>query len=265
MEAVTEQAEAVPDPTWTKRRLGYLLWSVALAFFFVPEILAASKSADSRLPFTTLSGLVGHLEYRYPAFEVITTAVIVFTLLSIRRVPPQTSSGRRTQPREDKLPHRTAGGRITFKTTAAVAADPNRYDAERAPVWGLLPAAVLAAALLIAFGTIAARLWWPDSPPSHDQTNALFHPGYVLYGSIALLWFVVPSLYAFFAGGDAPFPTLFRTLFNFEHWLRDHGELGKAIAWLLSFLLVWGFVFLLFHLVFYPFPDITKILNPTGQ
>ena len=42
-------------------------------------------------------------------------------------------------------------------------------------------------------------------------------------------------------------------------------DLGKALAWLLSFVLVWGFVFLLFHLVFYPFPDITRILNPTGQ
>src|SRR5215471_9244340 len=263
MEAVTEQAAAGPDPTWTKRRLGYLLWSVALAFFFIPEILAASKSADSSLPFTTLSGLVGHLEYRYPAFEVITTAVIVFTLLSIRRVPPRSTSGLRDSPREDKLPHRTAGGRITFKTTPAVAADPAEYDAQQAPV--ALVLAALLAAILIAFGTLAARLWWPDPPPGHGQTNALFHPGYVLYGSIALLWFVVPSLYAFIAGRDAPFPTLFRTLDNLEHWLRDKGEPGKALAWLLSFVLVWGFVFLLFHLVFYPFPDITKILNPTGQ
>lgn len=263
MAAVGQQAAAVPKPRWTRRRLGYLLWFLALAFFFIPEILAASKSADSRLPFTTLSGLVGHLEYRYPAFEVITTAVIVFTLLSVRRVPPRSTSGRRQRPRKDKLPHRTAGGRITFKTSAAVAADPMDYDAEQAPAWLLL--AAFLAALLVAFGTIAARLWWPDPPPGHGQTNALFHPGYVLYGSIALLWFVVPSLFAFVAGRDAPFPTLFRTVLNLEYWLRDHGETGKALAWLLSFVLVWGFVFLLFHLVFYPFPDITKILNPTGQ
>jgi hypothetical protein len=263
MAAVAQQAAAVPKPRWTRRRLGYLLWLVALAFFFVPEILAASKSEDSRLPFTTLSGLVGHLEYRYPAFEVVTTAVIVFTLLSIRRVPPRKTSGRRQQPRKDKLPHRTAGGRITFKTSAAVAADPDDYDAKQAPAWLVL--AAFLAALLIAFGTIAARLWWPDPPPGPGQTNALFHPGYVLYGSIALLWFVVPSIYAFVAGKDAPFPTLFRTLLNLENWLRGHGEVGKAFAWLLSFVLVWGFVFLLFHLVFYPFPDITKILNPTGQ
>ena len=263
MAAVAQQPAATSKPTWTRRRLGYLLWFVALGFFFVPEALAASKSADSSLPFTTLSGLVGHLEYRYPAFEVVTTAVIVFTLLAIRRVPPRTSSGRRTQPRQDNLPHRTAGGRITFKTTAAVAADPDAYDVEQAPAWLVLVA--VAAALLIAFGTIAARLWWPDPPPGHGETNALFHPGYVLYGSVALLWFVVPSLYAFFAGRDAPFPTLFRTLLNLEHWLRDRGETGKALAWLLSFVLVWGFVFLLLHLAFYPFPDITKILNPTGQ
>src|SRR5262249_43091321 len=133
MAAVAEQATTA-EPTWTKRRLGYLLWCLALAFFFIPEILAASKSADSSLPFTTLSGLVGHLDYRHPAFEVITTAVIVFTLLSIRRVPPRSTSGLRDSPREDKLPHRTAGGRITFKTTPAVAADPAEYDAQKAPV-----------------------------------------------------------------------------------------------------------------------------------
>lgn len=263
MAAVAQHAAGVREPTWTRRRLGYLLWFLALAFFAIPEILAASKSEDSRLPFTTLSGLVGHLEYRWPAFEIITTAVIVFTLLSIRRVPPRSTSGRRQRPRKDKLPHRTAGGRITFKMTAAVAADPADYDAEQAPAW-LLLAAVLAA-VLIAFGTIAARLWWPDSPATPGQTNALFHPGYVLWGSIALLWFVIPSLYAFVAGRDAPFPTLFRTILNLESRLRDHGETGKALAWLFSFVLVWGFVFLLFHLVFYPFPDITKILNPTGQ
>ena len=28
---------------------------------------------------------------------------------------------------------------------------------------------------------------------------------------------------------------------------------------------VWGLVFLLLHLTLYPFPDITHLLNPTGQ
>ena len=35
---------------------------------------------------------------------------------------------------------------------------------------------------------------------------------------------------------------------------------GKAVGWLLSFVLLWGMVFLLLHLTFYPFPNITHVL-----
>jgi hypothetical protein len=47
---------------------------------------------------------------------------------------------------------------------------------------------------------------------------------------------------------------------NAEDWVSDHA--GKAVGWLLSFVLLWGMVFLLLHLTFYPFPNVTHVLNP---
>lgn len=247
----------------TRRRLGYLIWAAALGFFFVPEVLATSKTIDSHLPFTTLSGMVGHLEFRNSNFEIVTTLVVICLLVSLVRLPPRRTSGCRRTARDDNKPHRTAGGRLTVRLTPDVAAEPEEFDANEASVWLVL--GVLATALIIAFATVAAREWWPDAPSKPGETNGLFHAGYVLYGLIALVCFVVPSAVAFAAGRDAPFPTLSRTLLNLESWFTGLGRGGGAVAWFLSYVLVWGLVFLLLHLTLYPFPNITHLLNPTGQ
>lgn len=254
-------AQAQPS-CLTRRRLGYLVWGMALGFFFIPEILGTSKTIERHLPFTTLSGMVGHLEYRNSNFEILTTLVVICLLVSVVRLPPR-SSGSRSTPRPDNLPHRTAGGRLTFRLTSDVAAPKEAFDADAATEWFV--AAVLGAAVGIAFATVAAREWWPDPPPKPGETNALFHAGYVLYGLIALVCFVGPSVVAFVAGRDAPFPTLPRTISNLEGWLRSKGRWGGAIAWFMAYVLVWGLVFLLLHLTLYPFPNITHLLNPTGQ
>jgi hypothetical protein len=39
---------------------------------------------------------------------------------------------------------------------------------------------------------------------------------------------------------------------------------GPALAWLVSYLILTALVILLLHLTLYPFPSITKILNPHG-
>ena len=247
----------------TRRRFGYLVWLVALGFFFVPEILAAIGSIERRLPFTTLSGMVGHLEFRNSLVEIPVTALIICALASIIRVPPRDTSGDWAPERRGAGPHRTAGGRITFKETEHAKRAASDFDDDDTPIWFAIASS--AAALAIAGGTIAARVWWPDPPPHGTETNALFHPGYVLYGSIGLLWFVVPSIYAYVAGQDAPFPTLFRTYANAQDWLRGRGEAGRAWAWIVSLAVIWGLVFLLLHLTLYPFPNITTILNPSGQ
>lgn len=258
--AVATQAHA----SWlTRRRLGYLVWAAALGFFAIPEILATSATIERRLPFTTLSGMVGHLEYRNSAFEIVTTLVVICLLVSVVRQPPRKTSGNRKAPRADNMPHRTAGGRLTYHLGDDVEATQDTFDATTASGWFVGIVVALAAA--IAFATVAAREWWPDPAPKPGETNALFHAGYVLYGLIALVCFVGPSIYAFVAGRDAPFPTLARSLGNLEEWLQSLGRGGGAAAWFLSYLLVWGLVFLLLHLTLYPFPNITHLLNPTGQ
>ena len=79
-----------------------------------------------------------------------------------------------------------------------------------------------------------------------------------------------PSVTGFVKGKDAEFPSLFRTITNLEEWIgrpRTHplsDRIGKAIAWLVSFILVWGMIFLMMHLTLYPFPNITHILNHSG-
>lgn len=262
-QGVDRRAHATRAAHLTRRRFGYILWLVALGFVFVPEILASSASVERHLPFTTLSGMVGHLEYLQPAVEIPVTALIVFALASILRVPPRERSGGWSEERAGTEPHRTAGGRITFKVTDHARRPASAFDDDDTPIWFGL--ASLAAGLAIAGATIAARVWWPDPAPHGNETNALFHPAYVLYGSIGLLWFVVPSIYAFVGGKDAPFPTLFRTYSNALDWLRGRGERGRASAWVVSLVVIWGLAFLLIHLTLYPFPNIARLLNPTGQ
>jgi len=112
----------------------------------------------------------------------------------------------------------------------------------------------------IALAGFAVANWWDDGKPH-------YRVGYVLYGLLGLLWIVVPSVLAFALGRDIPFPTFYRTVTNLEEWLATRTwkhSLGPALAWLVSYLILTGLVILLLHLTLYPFPNITKILNPAG-
>jgi hypothetical protein len=250
----------------TKRRFGYFVWGVALTVVFIPEGLAASSALNERLPFTTISGMVGHLEYLSATVEIAVTALIVSALVSLLRVPPQASSGATASIASGAVPRRTAGGRLTFRLTPSAPQTAEEFDDGQASLW--LVVGAFLSFVLLALATIAARVWWHDPPPRSGEGNALFHPGYVLYGGIGLIWLLLPACFALLPGKDAPFPTLFRTVANVEQWLRGRawpGSLGPASAWLLVHVIVWGLVFLLIHLTLYPYPDITHILNPSGQ
>jgi hypothetical protein len=236
----------------SRRRWGYVVWSVALGFVFVPEILAALPLTESQLPFPTISRTMGHLEYVHAEWEILPTALIVLAVYSLWRVPP------RARDRE-RGPHRTPGGRLTFD---AYANDPSAYESEiLRDVWFALRA--LAVALVVTGATLLAYHEWPNEyVGGHKLPN--YRVAYVLYGSIGLFWIALPTLWSIARGRDAEFPTLIRTLMNLEDSIARHGRAGRAGAWLLSFVLLWGMVFLMLHLTLYPFPNITHVLNPGG-
>lgn len=239
-------------PAISRRRWGYVVWAVALGFVFIPEILAAIPLTESQLPFPTISRMTGHLEYEHAEWEVAPTLLVVIAVYSLLRVPPHRPS-----------PHRTPGGRLTFRQRAHT---PSNDDI---PVRGLWFAVrVIGGAAVIAGVTLWAFHHWPNeyvtNPDGTRSKLPNFHVAYFLYGSIGLFWLALPTVWSLARGKDAEFPTLFRTVANLEQWIGRHGEIGKAVAWTVSVVLIWGMVFLMLHLTLYPFPNITHILNHGG-
>jgi hypothetical protein len=233
----------------SKRRWGYVVWVVAGAVIVVPELTAAVDG--HALPFTTISAMVGHLERNHAWVELVVVAAIVFVVFSIIRLPPHREAATGGN---GARPPRTLGGRLTLR--AAPAARSRAFDEDDAPVWFALAAGLSLVA--IASATFAVSWWWDDG---HH-----YRPAYVLYGLLALLWLVVPSFVAVTWGRDPPFPTLFRSVSNLEAWLRKRnlpGGLAPALAWLVGYVILAGLVILLLHLTLYPYPDITRIINPS--
>jgi hypothetical protein len=261
----------------SRRRWGYVVWGVALGFVFIPEILAAVPFTESQLPFPTISRMTGHLEYEHAAWEIAPTMLIVFVLYSLRRVPLGQTSAERTAERTDAggMPgdtglNRTPGGRLTFATNSEKATG---FDNEvLRDFWFAVRA--LAVAVVITGITVWAFHHWPneyvDLPGGGTRKLPNYHVAYFLYGSIGFFWLLLPSITGFVKGKDAEFPTLFQTVANLEESIGKQrtnplsDRIGKALAWLLSFILLWGMVFLMLHLTLYPFPNITHILNHSG-
>ena len=235
----------------TKRRWGYWVWAIGATVILVPELIAAFDSGW--LPFTTISTMTGHLERRHDGVELVVVAVLVWVVYSTVRAPARPRSGA-VPSAHGTQPARTGGGRLTLH----VPASPRTTDDDGAPP--LFWLAVVIALAVIALASFAAATWWTDVKPH-------YHVSYVLYGLLALIWIVIPSVLAFGFGKDVPFPTFYRTVVNLEDWLASRNwrhSLGPTLAWLVSYLILAGLVILLLHLTLYPFPNITRILNPGG-
>ncbi|MFY9579045.1 MAG: hypothetical protein WAQ33_06950 [Gaiellaceae bacterium] len=258
----------------SRRRWGYVVWAVALGFVFVPEILAAIPFTESQLPFPTISRMTGHLEYEHAEWEIAPTMLSVFVLLSLLRVPPKQKSGGHTAETdvsrgdsEQTGPYRTPAGRLTSTPVAKTAEE---FDNERLGITFAVRS--IAVAIVITLITLWAARHWPNQyiPTSTGRKKLPnYHVAYFLYGSIGFFWLLLPSLSAWLGAKDSV-PSLFRTIVNVEEWIAKPRKpvwperVSNAAAWLVSFLLVWGMVFLMLHLTLYPFPNITRILNHGG-
>jgi hypothetical protein len=110
------------------------------------------------------------------------------------------SGDRATRANQRKL-RRTPAGRLT---RALEKSSGNEKD-ELSTRWLFIAFAVVAVGSLL-----AARL----------NPHGKFFLGYVLYGLIAVVWIVVPSVLTFWFAKDVAFPTLFRTIAYLERRLH---------------------------------------------
>jgi hypothetical protein len=214
-----------------KEAWGYGVWLFFAVLVAVPELWAAISPDTARWP--TISATVGYLEYHHVWVSLIVVAVIVGSAYSALRYRPERTG---VLPKEvdgdllgglegdPALPYRTPeGGRLTraLSPTAEVSA-------------GVYFGCAL---VVIAVGTgIAAATTDVDDEYTVGQT---------LYGLTAAFWVVVPTILAWprKRAVDVPFPTLLETIRSLERRLR---VFALAVAA--------GLVFLLIHLLFYPWP-----------
>jgi hypothetical protein len=253
-----------------RRRFAYVVWGIVAAVILVPELYAAFAHDDVAW-FTTISHTTGHLERHHVWVELAVVAIIVLAVYSAVKVPPKLPPETQTEPEAasgtdpdaQPEPGRTVGGRLTLKPQKqATAGQAKTFDGGEANKW--LVVAVPFVLATIALSTWAAVKWWPDDDPSNPVH---YHASYVLYGLIGIFWVIVPTAVALVWGHDF-FPTFFRTVNNLEEAVRPYSPrgfpVGLAVAWFVAYATVAGLVILLLHLAFYPYPNITHILNPNG-
>jgi len=204
----------------TREVWGYIVWGVVLAVILIPEIWAA---ATAQKVWPTISGTVGHLEYRWDWIGLLVVGTAVWVAVSVASYPV---GPRHVLLREETAAqHRTACGRATVREDE-----------------GVLPIVlVFVGAALVALASVLTAVLDPS-----DE----FALGYVLYGTIALFCVGVPSVVAYVWARDVPFPTFFRTLANLE---RRAGYV--------SVLVLAGLGILVFHLALYPWPNVFHVLH----
>ena len=215
---------------------GYGVWGLVALVIAIPEISAAWHV----VPWPTISGTVGHLEYRWSWVALIVVALVVAAGFHAVRYP--------VAPKSDPAPDaggrnlRTMNGRLTkVKAPPTREAPEARTEVVPAPklsiVWF-----VVAVAIVVTTSLGTSLVVDPANP---------FMLAYVLYGLIGFLFIVIPSVLAYWFEKDVSFPTLFWTLTALER--RVH-PVAVAVYALL--------VILLLHLAFYPWPGIFHVLQP---
>ena len=229
---------------------GYVVWGIMGVIVAVPEIWA---SVGHGLPWQTISSTVGTGLARDNSWVdlVVIIVLVLVAYYSFRYPPtrrePEPPSWVRAEDKVRKRPYRrmALGGRLTLSTK-------QQPDAETGVIGWIGIVYLVGSSAIIAGATIL-------TDQLSSGADERYHASFVLYGLIALFWILGPSLAALVGGHEAPFPTLFITIKTLED------RLGPLFGSLVAALIVAGLAILLLHLVLYPFPDITHVLNPNAK
>ncbi|MEU6582077.1 hypothetical protein [Nocardia sp. NPDC046763] len=216
---MTEDVGSAAVPTAAGRSVefwGYCMWGLAGLAIATSELASVFGLAS----WPTISNTIGHLETQHSFVRLIVVSVIV--LLAYYAVPQLA-----TPP--EPIPQTVAGRTLTVN---------GRVTNPDSPITLLGAGYLLAAVGTFVFGVLFAAAGRGMHPQSYLGA-------YVLYGLIALMWVIVPSILAMFFSRDVPFPTLFRTIGYLER--RAHPIAAILLA---------ALVVLLIHLAFYPWPRV---------
>jgi hypothetical protein len=216
-----------------RRAWGYFFWGVMGLVIAVPELSAAFWS--EYVPWPTISGTVGYLEYWHPWVALVVVGVIAWWALHVIEFGPEKTAvlGVDVDQNPEHRYVNTPGGWST------------RAEQLGPPVNGLLYMLIATVAVVVPslFVALVAR---PD-----DE----YLLGEVLYALIFVFWILVPLAMAY-AGREVPFPTLFETFRDFAR--LDPIKLFAAV-------IAGGIVVLLIHLVLYPWPSIIPDLQDLNE
>ena len=224
--ASTKVSVAVTAPLDADRRReaarllsGYVVWGLTGSAIAVPELWAALDG--EHVPWPTISGTVGYLEYWHDWVAVIVIAVLVWGGCDALLRWPRHRGGGRGEPRPGRF---TLGGRDTQLLSRI----------------GTIAYYVVAVGSVIA-GALVVHALRPDDK---------FLLGEVLYGLMALFGVVVPALFALLWAKEVPFTPLSETI---QHLVERVRPLAIVVAA--------GIVVLLVHLALYPWPAVTRDLQ----
>lgn len=208
-----------------RRTWGYIFWGFMGVVIAVPELAAAFF--DEYVPWPTISGTIGYLEYWHPWVALIVIGVIVWWALHVVEFGPEKRPVLGVDIDENPTNRyvNTPGG----WSTRAERLDPlsNRF--------GVIYMVIAVIAVVIPSLALALVLR-PD-----DE----YLLGEILYGAILLFWILIPLLLSY-KGRDVPWPTLFETFRDFAHL-----EKFKIVATVIA----GGIIVLMIHLVLYPWPS----------
>jgi hypothetical protein len=208
---------------------GYIVWGAMGVVVGVPELWAAIDS--KHVPWPTISGTVGYLEYWHTWVSIFVIGVLVWAAFHAVRVSSTTDRlDVKPGSNPDRQLVRAPGGRLSI----AQRAQPIR--------------AIVYFPVALAFVIVGAAIAHADRPGDK------YLLGEVLYGLIAFWWMIVPGWLAYKHGRLVSFPTLFRTIQHLERRLRIIAVVFAA-----------GIAVLLVHLTLYPWPSVIPDLQDLHQ